>query len=95
MNPLFWECADLKISVAYYSTTNPKTQDFLLRLQEEMLISIGFLLQLTEMIFTPVIEIVFCEFLGENILDKSRLGCLWNWIPRKARPHGITSDKGR
>ena len=24
--------------------------------------------------------------IGENILDKSHLGCLWNWIPRKARP---------
>lgn len=34
----------MKISAAYYNTTNPKTQDFLLRLQEEILLSIEFLI---------------------------------------------------
>lgn len=33
----------MKISVAYYNTTNPQTQDFVLRLQEKILLSIEFL----------------------------------------------------
>ena len=86
----------MKISVAYYNTTDPQTQDFLLRLQEELRTSIGFLLQLTKMIFTPVIEIVFCEFLGENILDKSRLDwicCCFHLVTRRLTTRRIDVEE--